>query len=155
MGVEIERKFLVDPSKWHEVEKPKPAYLKQAYIAQENLKVVRVRVYKDKGIITIKGPNNGIKRLEFEYEIPVVDAQSLIDNLGGPVIEKDRFVITHGGFSWEVDIFYGDNEGLIVAEIELEDEFTSFDLPNWIGEEVSSDPRYYNSNLQTAPFKTW
>ncbi len=155
MGVEIERKFLVKALEWEALTKPNPNYLKQAFIAEEDLKVVRVRIYNGKGLLTIKGKSEGIKRLEFEYEIPLEDAQSLIQNLGGPVIEKDRFVIPQGELKWEVDVFYGKNEGLIVAEIELDSESAQFKKPNWVGEEVSDDPRYFNSSLQKHPFKAW
>ena len=155
MSFEIERKFLVKPLEWEALTKPKPNYLKQAFIAEEDLKVVRVRIYNGKGLLTIKGKSEGIKRLEFEYEIPLEDAQSLIQNLGGPVIEKDRFVIPQGDLNWEIDVFYGENEGLIVAEIELDSESAQFDKPNWIGEEVSDDPRYFNSSLQKHPYKAW
>lgn len=155
MGVEIERKFLVKIADWEKLQKPKPLYLKQAYIAEQHLKVVRVRIKDEQGLLTIKGKSEGIKRLEFEYEIPLADAQSLINNLGGPVIEKDRYEINHKGFIWEVDVFHGDNDGLIVAEIELSSENIEFELPNWIATEVSDDPKYYNSNLQLNPYKNW
>lgn len=155
MASEIERKFLVKKSIWDKLPKPSPSYLKQAYIAQEDLKVVRVRVKNNQGILTIKGKTNGISRLEFEYEIPLSDAAEMIDKLGGPVIEKDRFEINYEGNVWEVDVFYGENEGLIVAEIELASENSKFTIPNWIGKEVSDDPRYFNYSLQEKPFLTW
>lgn len=155
MAFEIERKFLVDPKKWEALNKPNPNYLKQAFIAQEDKKVVRVRITNDMALLTIKGQTHGVSRLEFEYEIPKDDAKELISNLGGPVIEKDRYEISVGNHIWEVDVFYGDNEGLVVAEIELGSENEAFQLPDWVSGEVSGDARYYNSNLQKIPFKSW
>lgn len=155
MATEIERKFLIKTKEWNALKKPKAMYCLQAYVAFQDLKVVRARVIDDKGFLTIKGKTNGISRLEFEYEIPKKEATEMIEKLGNGSIEKDRFIIPQGDLNWEVDVFYGDNEGLIVAEIELPNENTSFELPNWIGEEVSDQPKYYNVNLLKSPFKNW
>ena len=155
MGVEIERKFLVKEELWNELIKPVPLYLKQAFVAQQDMTVVRIREYTDSAKLTIKGKTTGISKLEFEYAIPLADAQVLINELGGPVIEKDRFHIQYKGQLWEVDVFYGDNEVLIVAEAELDSENQLLELPNCIKKEVSHDPRYFNSNLQLHPFKNW
>lgn len=155
MAKEIEKKFLVDIDKWNQLEKPKPTYLKQAYIVEQDLKVVRVRIKEDEALLTIKGPNKGIERLEFEYSIPKSDAIEMIDQFGGPVIEKDRFIFQFGKHSWEIDVFYGDNEGLIVAEVELSSSDEKVIKPDFIGQEVSNDPKYYNSSLQANPLKNW
>lgn len=155
MATEIERKFLINPVKWEALSKPKPLYCLQSYIASEDKKVVRARVIGDKGFLTIKGKTEGISRLEFEYEIPKQEAQEMIELLGGSAIEKNRYFIPQDNFTWEIDVFLGDNEGLLIAEIELPSEDAQFHKPDWIGEEVSDDPKYYNVNLQKSPFKTW
>lgn len=155
MATEIERKFLILPEKWEALTKPQPLYCLQSYIATENKKVVRARVIGDKGFLTIKGKTEGISRLEFEYEIPKSEAQEMIDQLGGPAIEKNRFFIPQDEYTWEIDVFMGDNEGLLVAEIELPSVDAKFNKPDWLGKEVSDAPKYYNVNLQQSPFKTW
>ena len=155
MASEIERKFLVDKESWSTLKKPQPNHIKQAFILKDDKKVTRIRITSNKALLTIKGKSQGISRLEFEYEIPKEDAEEMISNLGGNLIEKDRFEIIVGKHTWEVDVFYGDNEGLIVAEIELDSENEHFDIPNWVVQEVSDDPRYFNSNLESNPFKNW
>ena len=156
MATEIERKFLIHPDEWEVLLKPSPRKIKQAYICKEENKVTRVRIKDDKAFLTIKGNSlNKISRLEFEYEIPIEDAHEMIINLGGSFIEKDRFEIKNGKHIWEVDVFHGDNEGLIIAEIELTTEEESFEKPDWLGAEVSEDNRYFNVYLETKPFKTW
>ena len=155
MATEIERKFLIDQTAFFEESLPQPHYLKQAYLAIQDEKVVRARVYGEKGFLTIKGKTEGIERLEFEYEIPTNEAHEMIKKLGGPAIEKDRYLIKKGKHTWEVDIFYGDNEGLAIAEIELSHSDEAFEKPHWVLEEVSHDPKYFNSALQSHPFKNW
>jgi CYTH domain-containing protein len=145
--MEIERKFLVDHSLWEQIEKPKPKRIVQAYLVNTPEKTVRVRIKGVKGFLTIKGATKGITRSEFEYEIPLHDAQDLIDQFAEKVIEKERFEIPMGKHLWEVDVFHGKLEGLILAEIELQSEDEEFEIPVWVLEEVSHDPEYFNSKL--------
>lgn len=154
MAKEIERKFLVKTAAW----KPQGEgiHFKQGYLNTQKERVVRVRIEGAKAKLTIKGVTTGVTRSEFEYVIPVEDASILLDNLcEKPLIDKHRHAEVHGGKTWEIDVFHGDNEGLVVAEIELESETEAFVRPNWAGDEVSSDPRYFNSNLLKNPFKNW
>jgi CYTH domain-containing protein len=116
---------------------------------------VRVRTIEDKAYLTIKGIAIGAARLEFEYEIPRQDADALLDICEKPLIEKNRYKIAHGGFVWEVDEFFGENQGLIVAEIELQSEDQYFPKPDWVGPEVTTDPRYFNANLIKNPYTKW
>ncbi|MEN8798517.1 MAG: CYTH domain-containing protein [Flavobacteriaceae bacterium] len=154
MGIEIERKFLLTSTSWKELA-PGTSY-RQGYLNSTKERTVRVRTIDDKGFLTIKGLSIGATRVEYEYEIPVADADHLLDELcEKPLIEKNRYKITHGGFVWEVDEFFGENKGLIVAEIELESEDQSFDKPEWVGEEVTGDPRYFNSSLIKEPYTQW
>ena len=155
MGVEIERKFLVDPVKWAALDKPTPLSIQQVYLSKDISKTIRVRMIGDRAFLTIKGKNKGISRLEFEYEIPKSDADALMELCEDVPLIKDRYVIVLGEDTWEVDVFYGANEGLLMAEIELDSESTSFQIPDWIGAEVSDDPRYYNVNLMQNPFSSW
>ena len=155
MAVEIERKFLVKKDVWKDIYKPKPSHLKQAYILEEDQKVVRIRIKGKNAFLTIKNKGRGISRLEFEYQIPIHDAVSLIQTMGGPTIEKERVEILFAGKCWEVDVFSGSNQGLILAEIELTSEDERFQKPEWIGQEVSQDARYFNVNLQKYPFSEW
>jgi adenylate cyclase len=154
MGKEIERKYLVRSDDWKALAKGK--YYRQGYLSTVKERVVRVRTIDDKGFLTIKGITVGVTRSEFEYEIPAEEANLMLDNLcEKPIIEKFRAKIPHAGLVWEVDEFHGVNEGLVVAEVELKDEQTAIDLPPWVGEEVSGDPRYFNSNLIKEPFTSW
>lgn len=154
MAKEIERKFLIDLEKIGSLNDG--TIIKQGYISTKDNTVVRVRLAGSKAYLTLKGENKGVTRLEFEYEIPVGDALEMIDALcNGPVVEKTRYLVVHSGHTWEVDIFDGDNKGLVVAEIELESEDEAFDLPHWVTTEVSGDVRYYNSSLLDNPFKNW
>ena len=155
MGIEIERKYLVDHEKWKQLNKPEPAYLKQGYIINNDNQVVRVRIASKVGYLTIKGANKGIARKEYEYPIPLTDAAELLQSFAASVIEKNRYCISFAGKLWEVDEFSGDNAGLIVAEIELQFEEEKFEIPDWVASEVSGDARYYNSNLSTCPFSEW
>ncbi len=155
MGVEIERKFLVDHDKWHQFNKPEGTHYRQGYMLDEVKRTVRIRVAGNQGFITIKGSTSGITRKEFEYEIPVADAIELLDGFTASDIEKVRYKIHFEGKLWEVDEFHGDNEGLIVTEIELQHEDEQFHKPDWVMVEVSDDKRYFNSNLSKSPYKTW
>lgn len=153
MGKEIERKYLVKPG-WT----PQGAgtHFKQGYLNSQKERVVRVRIEGDKAKLTIKGLTTGVTRSEFEYALPLEDARILLDQLcEKPLIDKHRHVEQHGGHTWEIDVFHGDNEGLILAEVELASEDDSPTLPPWAGAEVSSDPRYFNSNLLKSPYKSW
>ncbi len=152
MGQEIERKFLVQPG-W----KPdgEGSRIAQGYLSSVPERTVRVRVRGRKGYLTVKGKNAGIQRAEFEYEIPLADAEAMLALCEQPLIEKTRYLIPQGELCWEVDVFEGDNAGLTVAEIELPSEDTSFARPEWLGEEVSGDLRYYNSSLIRHPFRAW
>jgi CYTH domain-containing protein len=154
MGTEIERKFLVTGEAWRSLG-PKTLY-RQGYLPSQDPTTVRVRIVDQQAYLTIKGQNTGLSRLEFEYAIPLADAQALLENLcRSPLIEKYRYRIPWRGFLWEVDEFLGENAGLILAEVELESETQNPPLPDWLGPEVSHDPRYYNSNLAQHPFRTW
>ncbi len=154
MPIEIERKFLVLSDEYRK--DASSSLYRQGYILNSREKCVRIRVCDGRGYLTIKGITERVTRTEFEYEIPLEEANTMLDLLcGGEILEKDRHILTYGGFRWEVDEFYGDNEGLVVAEIELADEKTEFPRPDWLGMEVSNDPRYYNNNLLTCPFCSW
>lgn len=154
MGKEVERKFLVNQDTWQPLDAG--VHFKQGYLSSQKERVVRVRIEGDKAKITIKGITTGVTRSEFEYLIPVDDAALLLDNLcEQPLIDKHRYRQEVGGKVWEIDVFHGQNEGLVVAEIELASEEEGFVLPPWAVQEVSSDPRYFNSNLLKNPFNTW
>jgi adenylate cyclase len=154
MAKEIERKFLVHPDRL-------PALsdgitIQQGYLPLQGKTVVRARLKGNKAFLTLKGANNGISRSEFEYQIPVDDARQIITELcSGPCIEKTRYEIKIGKHLWEIDVFAGDNAGLIVAEVELNDEAEYVELPAWVAEEVTGQARYYNSNLLNKPFSQW
>lgn len=153
MGKEIERKFLVKNDAWRCVEGAK---YRQGYLNSVKERTVRIRTIDDKGFMTVKGIAVGATRLEFEYEIPASEADEMLTALcEKPLIEKKRYKIPYGGFTFEVDEFFGENEGLIVAEVELESEDQVFDKPDWLGDEVSGDSRYYNSNLIKHPYTKW
>jgi adenylate cyclase len=155
MGVEIERKFLVDHEKWRDVIKPAGTHYRQGYLLNDDERTIRVRVTDQQGFITLKGATTGITRKEYEYKIPVEDGNELLDGFALSELEKVRYRIDFAGKLWEVDEFLGDNEGLIMAEIELHDEKDEFEKPAWVTMEVSDDERYYNSNLSRHPFKKW
>jgi adenylate cyclase len=155
MGVEIERKFLVDYEKWNKLPKLEGTHFRQGYLVNSKNKTIRVRTTDQQGFITFKGESKGISRKEFEYKIPVEEGNELLDIFAESEIEKIRFRIQHEGHLWEVDQFLGDNEGLLMAEIELKSETETFTLPDWVTNEVSDDNRYYNSYLSTNPFKSW
>jgi adenylate cyclase len=151
--MEIERKFLVDPA-W----RPRDAgtHYKQGYLSSAKERVVRVRIAGAAAKLTIKGITTGVTRAELEYDIPVADAQYMLDHLcERPLIEKRRHLETYAGHTFEVDVFEGANAGLVIAELELQSEDEAFERPPWLGAEVSGDPRYYNNNLILRPFTTW
>lgn len=152
MGVEIERKFLVSGSDWRT---DNPTYYCQGYLNRDKHRTVRVRVAGDKGLITIKGLSTGASRAEFEYPIPLDDAKEMLELCEGILVEKQRHIIEHAGLTWEVDEFLGDNQGLVVAEVELTSEDQQVDPPPWVASEVTEEPKYYNSHLSTTPFKRW
>jgi adenylate cyclase len=154
-NLEIERKFLVDKEKWELVRKPKGQSVKQIYLLNDSDKTIRIRIKGEKGFLTLKGETKGFSRSEFEYEIPLADAQSIFAQFAGSLVEKIRYEIVYQGKLWEVDEFVKENQGLLLAEIELTNEQESFEIPEWILEEVSSDPRYYNSFLSMHPFQSW
>jgi len=155
MAVEIERKFLVTPELWDNLTKPDGLECIQTYLLKDDYRTVRVRVLGDKGFITFKGKTVGFSKPEFEYQVPVNEAKEMIQLFGETTITKTRYLFPQGKHTWEVDVFYGDNEGLIVAEIELSSEDETFSLPEWIAEEVTGDYKYSNSNIQGHPFKNW
>ncbi|SDN96517.1 CYTH domain-containing protein [Rhodoferax sp. OV413] len=152
MGIEIERKFLVTGSDWRQ---GAGTVFSQGYLNRDKQRTVRVRIAGAQGFLTIKGANQGATRAEFEYEIPLADAEQLLALCEGPIIQKLRRVLVHAGSSWEVDEFEGLNAGLVVAEIELTAEDQAFEHPAWLGREVTDDARYFNSNLATTPFSAW
>lgn len=152
MAIEIERKFLVKSEAWRV---GKPVRFIQGYLNKDKFRTVRIRIAGDNAMLTVKGKTIDMSRAEYEYAIPFSDAEEMLKLCDAPLIEKHRWHVPFGGMLWEVDEFGGDNQGLIVAEIELEDEAQQFDRPDWLGEEVTSDKRYFNSNLSTHPFKNW
>lgn len=153
MGVEIERKFLVrDPSV---LEGNEGIPYRQGYLSTDADRTVRIRRAGQHAYVTIKGRSHGATRAEFEYEIPLDDADALLALCLPPIIEKVRHRVPHAGLVWEVDVFGGANDGLVVAEVELPSEDTVVDLPSWVGAEVTGDPRYYNANLITNPYRYW
>ena len=152
MATETERKFLVSGSGWRVDD---PASYRQGYLNHDENRTVRVRLAGDEAFLTVKGLSRGASRAEFEYPIPPEDARELLALCVGAIVEKRRHVTEFGGLNWEVDEFLGDNAGLIVAEVELDDESQRIALPDWVGEEVTYEPRYFNSNLARHPFSRW
>ncbi|SHG52311.1 CYTH domain-containing protein [Massilia sp. CF038] len=154
MGVEIERKFLLVGEDWRAL--GEPVLLRQGYLSSDPERTVRVRIEGQGATLTIKGRSVGATRAEWEYPIPLADAADLLDRLcQQPLIEKYRRRIPFDGNVWEVDEFLGANQGLAFAEIELASESQAFTKPHWIGEEVTHDRRYFNSNLIKQPFSSW
>jgi adenylate cyclase len=153
MALEIERKFLAKEGAWRHA---KATRCRQGYLSIDPERTVRVRTINDKGYLTVKGISHGAVRTEYEYEIPVADAEAMLDGLcKKPLIEKIRYTIEHGRLVWEVDEFFGENQGLIVAEVELESEGQTFVKPEWIDKEVTGDSKYFNANLIDNPFSKW
>jgi len=155
MAKEIERKFLVSHKDWQDLDKPTGKLLRQGYILTHPNKTIRVRVADKQAWLTIKGISVGASRLEFEYEIPSDEAIELLENFSESELEKIRYEIFYQHKLWEVDVFSGANDGLIVAEIELQSEDEHFELPDWVTQEVTHEEKYYNSNLTKHPFKDW
>lgn len=154
MGVEIERKFLLRGDGWRAL--GEPVLQRQGYLSSHSERVVRVRIEGALAMLTIKSRNVGASRGEWEYPIPIDEAQVLLDTVcEQPVIEKFRRRILHDGMCWEVDQFLGANQGLVVAEIELGSEDQAFSKPDWVGAEVTGEARYYNANLIRHPFSSW
>lgn len=155
MAQEIERKFLVKGD--FKGEAYKETRITQGYLSSVPERTVRVRVKGDKGFITIKGigDETGASRYEWEKEIPVEEVQELLKICEPGVIDKTRYLVKHGDHTYEVDEFYGDNEGLVIAEVELQTADESFAKPEWLGEEVTGEVRYYNSMLMKTPYKEW
>ena len=155
MGTEIERKYLVIDDSWRDSASSGMRY-RQGYLSTDSGSSVRVRVSGDKAWLNIKSATVGIERREYEYEIPVADAREILQELCvKPLIEKTRFVVEHCGRAWEVDVFEGVNSGLVVAEVELESAGDEPTLPEWVGEDVSGDVRYYNQRLAAHPYSRW
>ena len=155
MGKEIERKFLVNISAWEKLDKPAPLHTVQAYLSKNKNAVVRIRIKGDEAFITIKGKNEGISRTEFEYNLPLEEASDILAMSKEKRIEKHRYLIPVASHLWEVDVFLGENKGLVLAEVELEFENENFVLPDWVLEEVSNEAKYYNVNLIEKPFSDW
>jgi len=156
MADEIERKFLVEQPDWQsDADVVDAVDIDQGYLCADKARSVRVRLSDSRAKLTVKGPTKGITRQEFEYDVPVDEARALLDLCGGLRVAKRRYNVRYAGKDWEVDVFSGANEGLIVAEIELEHAGEAFEKPPWLGKEVSEDTRYYNSNLAQAPFHKW
>lgn len=155
MPIEIERKFLVHNENWRKSADGGVRF-RQGYLIGGIQASVRVRIEGDHANLNIKGATLGVRRLEFQYPIPLDEANQLLDTLcEKPLIEKTRYTLRHGAHLWEIDLFEGDNAGLVVAEIELADEHEPFERPEWLGEEVSDDPRYYNVSLVKHPYREW
>ncbi|NOX35207.1 MAG: CYTH domain-containing protein [Deltaproteobacteria bacterium] len=154
MGTEIERKFLLKDGKWRSM--AKGVHFRQGYLNSSKERTVRVRTVNGKGFLTIKGITVGASRIEYEYEIPKNECNAMLDDLAEkPIIEKNRYKVDYKGLTWEIDEFFGENQGLIVAEVELESEDQKFEKPEWAGKEVTGDPRYFNSNLIKHPYAKW
>ena len=155
MAVEIERKFLVKNDSWRSNVESQARVI-QGYLASGTSATVRVRVKGLAAYLTIKGATSGISRAEYEYPIPVEDARAMLRDVAlCPPIEKTRYRVRVGGHLWDLDLFAGENEGLVRAEVELGSEHVAFEMPGWAGEEVSGDPRYYNSYLARHPYRHW
>lgn len=154
--IEIERKFLVK-STGFKAQATGCSHFVQGYITSPPAKTVRVRIADDKAYLTIKGSGSasGMSRFEWEMEIPGKDALALLGICEGGVIEKDRYYVPFAGHTFEVDEFFGDNEGLVMAEVELSSEDEAFEKPEWLGQEVTGDSRYYNSSLRKHPYIQW
>lgn len=155
MGLEIERKYLVKNEKWKEQADPGKPYI-QGYLVGSKQASVRVRIEGDEAFLNIKSATLGVRRQEYEYPLPVSEATEILNTLcEQPLIEKTRYHVSNGADIWEVDVFAGQNAGLVVAEIELDSEDAAIELPEWVGTEVSDDPRYYNVSLVKHPYSAW
>ncbi|MFQ5645122.1 MAG: CYTH domain-containing protein [Thiogranum sp.] len=155
MAIEIERKFLLRDDSWRR-QADAGVHYSQGYLSSDPQRCIRVRLAGDRAWLNIKKATSTLRRLEYDYPIPAADAAELLDELcAGERVDKTRYQVQHAGHLWEVDVFEGANAGLMVAEIELEDEREDFARPPWLGEEVSHDPRYYNMNLAKTPYTQW
>ena len=155
MGIEIERKFLVKSNRWQEQAQEGVKY-RQGYMVEKGTASVRVRIEGDLARLNIKSTELGMQRLEYEYPLPFDEASEMLDKLClKPLIEKTRYKLEFASHTWEIDVFAGENEGLIVAEIELDSVNEMFERPDWLGNEVTDDKRYYNVCLVTYPYKAW
>ena len=155
MPIEIERKYLLRSDDWKQAS-DQGRYIVQGYLAGSEQASVRVRIEGNRANINIKSATLGVYRKEYEYPVPLEQAREMLDTLcEHPLIEKTRYIVKHDGLEWEIDVFAGENDGLVVAEVELESEDQKINLPDWCGEEVSDDPRYYNVSLGKHPFSAW
>lgn len=155
MPIEIERKFLLANQDWRE-EVVRSSRIRQGYLGKIDKASVRIRVQGDKANINVKSATLSMRRMEYEYEIPLGEAEEMLDQLcNKPQVDKTRYIVERGQHVWEIDEFYADNAGLLVAEVELGSEEEVFEKPSWLGDEVTEDPRYYNVNLIKHPFKQW
>jgi adenylate cyclase len=153
MALEIERKYLVDVTRW--TPRGTGTLYRQGYLSSHKDRVVRVRLQGDVAKLTIKGPTTGVTRTELEYDLPRADVDDLLALCEQPIIEKTRYVERYEGLAWEIDVFHGANQGLVIAEVELTSEDQQVVAPAWATREVSADPRYYNSNLISHPYSMW
>ena len=155
MPREIERKFLVADDSWREGADA-GRRLRQAYLAETERAAIRVRIEDGaRAVLTIKSAEPGLSRAEFEYSVPVAEAEALTDLRQGGVLDKTRYRTPHGGRVWEIDVYAGENDGLTIAEVELDSESDKIDLPTWLGPEVTDSPRYYAAKLARRPFRDW
>lgn len=154
MAKETERKFLVNNNGYRRL--AEPVLYRQGYLSTEKQRIVRVRTKGDKATLTVKGITNGITRTEYEYEIPFGEAEHILMELSEkPIVEKNRYKFKIDDLLWSVDEFLGDNDGLIIAEVHLQDELQQINLPEWIGDEVSYKPEYFSSSLVNNPYNSW
>jgi adenylate cyclase len=155
MGTEIERKYLLVNDNWRK-SADEGIYMVQGYMGSNEKSSIRIRIHGDTANLNIKSKTIGIQRSEFDYPIPVDEAKEILESLcDRPFVEKTRFHVMFKGHEWEIDVFAGDNDGLVVAELELSSVDEDFALPDWLGDDVSDDPRYYNVCLVTHPYKDW
>lgn len=155
MAQEIELKFLVRDDSWRESASEEIS-MRQGFLCDGFERSMRVRTENEKAFLNIKRSSDGIHRLEYEYEIPFDEAREMLDNVAlQPLIEKIRYLVPAGEYEWEIDLFTGENEGLVIAEIELPSIDADFEKPSWLGKEVSDDFRYYNVSLREKPFTSW
>jgi adenylate cyclase len=155
VGIEIERKFLVSREQLVRISFTESRNLTQAYLSKARGRTVRVRIDHDLAFLTVKGPAADLVRPEFEYSIPMQDAHNMLALCEKPWIEKTRHLVDYAGLTWEVDEFHGENQGLVVAEVELDSADQAIELPDWLGPEVSNETRYHNSRLADRPFNQW
>ncbi|MDB5024998.1 MAG: hypothetical protein JWP78_2753 [Mucilaginibacter sp.] len=155
MGAEIERKFLLDHEKWERLDKPGGTHYRQGYLLNNSNQTLRVRISDKQGFLNLKSKVSQVSRKEYEYEIPLADGIEILNAFTKNGTEKTRYRILFAGKTWEVDVFSGDNAGLIVAEIELNSETEAFEKPDWVTNEVTDDDRYSNASLSAHPFKDW